>query len=114
MSSQNPGADIGSQSLNESPAQRGAFFFADFIRSDQPLIVPVMANIARLDAGMVCFRNNGRMQASSSWPVMIDAKLFVDSRCSGRTDIKTMVDHFRVWTRAAWLLDVRRRLIRAC
>ena len=38
MSPQNPGADTGSQPLNESPAQRGAFFFADFIRSDQRLM----------------------------------------------------------------------------
>ena len=46
-----------------------------------------MANIARLDAGMVCFRNKlGRMQASSSSPVMIDAKPLSDVQ--GPTDIK--------------------------
>src|SRR6266699_4316812 len=39
MSPQNPGADTGSQPLNESPAQKGGLSFsADLIRSDQRLM----------------------------------------------------------------------------
>jgi hypothetical protein len=47
---------------------------------------PVLANIARPDAGMVCFRSRlGGTQASSSSPVTMElAWVFVDGKLSMR------------------------------